>query len=135
MKKDQLFKSNYARELLNVARDDLDAGNILRKANHKRKENIFFNYQQCIEKCLKALLCAHNKPVPMVHDLNLICDRLEDVCPVKNRDLIEDLSQFATIRRYEEGVVIASNEEILAVEEIAQEILEWTDLTLKNLEL
>jgi hypothetical protein len=63
----------------------------------------------------------------MTPDLNLILDRLPTNSPPPYAEQIEDLSQFATIRRYEEGYSILTDEEVKAALLAARKILEWAE--------
>jgi len=123
MTKERLFKKEYAKELVSVAKSDLKAAQILAKSDLKRQELVLFHVQQAIEKSLKAILCWQGKPVPMVHSLSIIIDRLPNSEGIPDADSLEDLTQFATIRRYEEGVALFSPEEIDAALAQGQQIL------------
>ena len=128
MTKDKRFAPAYASELLSIARGDLASAEVL--AAHPtqgRKENICFAAQQCIEKTLKAMLCANNKAVPMTHNIELLLDRLgESTQPPLGTALIE-LTDFATIRRYQEGSEVISSEDIAATIAAARQTLVWAE--------
>ena len=130
MTKDRLFKKEYARELIAVAKEDLKGAEILAASELKRQEMTLFHVQQAIEKSLKALLCWLEKPVPMVHSLSIILDRLPAEYQAPHADELEDLTQFATIRRYEEGIALLTTQEIAAAIKVAHEILSWVDQAL-----
>jgi HEPN domain-containing protein len=112
MTKERLFKREYARELLNIAKNDLIAAKTLAQNPDVRYETVFFQLQQAVEKSLKSLLVAQSKSVPIVHDIALIIDRL--VTKPENADALCELTDFAAIRRYEEGTFIVSQEETMA---------------------
>jgi HEPN domain len=64
---------------------------------------IAFHAQQCIEKCLKAVLSKHEITYPRTHDLDDLCELLGtsgfDV-PV-SRELLNDITPYAVTSRYE----------------------------------
>ncbi len=125
MTKSRKFKKEYAIELLSIAEQDLETAKALLPSKIRRKENILFHIEQAIEKALKATLCKLEIPVPMVHELSLLIDRLpEGVEPPSPEDLV-DLTQFATIRRYEEGKASFSDEEVKAAYRLAEQVLAW----------
>lgn len=132
MTKDRLFKREYARELLNVAKDDLEGARVLVAAKIGRQELPLFHVQQTIEKALKAALVWMGRPLPMVHSLAIILDRFPEGTQVPHADSLEDLTQFATIRRYEEGVALFTPDEITAALAMAQDVLDWTEAQLKH---
>jgi HEPN domain-containing protein len=131
MNKPRRFKKDYALELQRVAWDDYQTAVILQDAKLARKENILFHVQQAIEKSLKALICWRGLAVPLVHDMNEIVHALPNFESVPHYSSLYDLTQFATIRRYEEGVAIFEEEEIVAALAVGKEILTWTDAQLK----
>jgi HEPN domain-containing protein len=125
MTKDKAFQRGYAKELTAIARGDLESAEILAGNLTKgRKENICFSAQQSIEKVLKAVLCAAGKPVPMTHSIEVLLDRLGSDQPEGGDRLIE-LTDFATIRRYEEGHEIITAEDIAATLNAAKTVLVW----------
>ena len=126
MTKERLFKIEYAKELFAIAVEDLKTAHVLAKNSFVRKENILFHIQQAIEKALKGVICALEQPVPLVHDLALIIDRLpKDNSPPFASEIV-DLSQFASIRRYEEGTFEFTSEEIQASLDAAEKIIDWS---------
>lgn len=126
MTKDRLYQKEYARELLAVALEDLEAGKVLAAAGLSRKENILFFAQQAVEKALKAVLCWQEKPVPLTHTLELIIDRVAQCgLSVPYGEELADWTQFATVRRYEEGKFDFTEEEISTVLSAAAEVLSW----------
>lgn len=112
MTKERIFKKSYAAELLRVAEGDLETAEILGRSDLKRKENLFFHIQQTIEKALKAYLCWLERPLPLVRDLALILDRFPKNIKIPSADQLQDFTQFATVRRYEEGTFELTKEEI-----------------------
>ncbi len=131
MTKERLFKKEYAVELIAVAKDDLKGAEIFAASELKRQEMTLFHAQQAIEQSLKALLCWLGKPVPMVHSLSIIIDRFPAEYQVPHAEELEDLTQFATIRRYEEGIALFTREEIAAAIKAAHEIIAWVEQMIK----
>lgn len=127
MTKERIFKKEYAKELLAIAKDDLAGAEALIQAHLKRQEMSLFHIQQAIEKALKAHLCWLGLPVPMVHSLSIIVDRIPNSDQVPHGELLEDFTQFATIRRYEEGVVVFSAEEIQEALKTGKDIIDWVE--------
>ncbi len=132
MTKEKLFHKIYAHELIAIARGDFESTEILAAAKHKgRRENICFSAQQCIEKSLKAVICSQSKPVPMTHTIELLLDRLgSDHQPPSGEALVE-LTDFATIKRYQEGSEIITDEDVLATVTAARITLEWAESKIK----
>lgn len=125
MTKSRKFNKSYSIELLSIATQDLETARLLMGTTLKRKENILFHIEQSIEKAIKAVLCQLEIAVPMVHEIAILIDRLpEDKMPPRAEDLA-DLTQFATIRRYEEGKASLDQEEIQEAYNLAKEIITW----------
>ena len=123
MVKTRLFKKTFADELLKIARDDLETAKALENSKISRKENILFHVQQSIEKALKAYTCHLQIPTPLVHDLSEILHVIPNAESIPHSEDIYDLTQFATIRRYEDGVAVITDEEISAAIKAAEQIL------------
>ena len=68
-----------------------------------RKETILFHAQQAIEKALKANICWRQEPILLTHSIEVLLEHFDETLPHFN--VIDDLSQYASIRQYEEGVV------------------------------
>jgi HEPN domain-containing protein len=125
MTKSRKFNKAYSSELLSIASQDLETARLLMGTNLKRKENILFHIEQSIEKAIKAVLCKLEIAVPLVHEIAILIDRLpEEKMPPRSEDLA-DLTQFATIRRYEEGKATLTKEEIQEAYKLANEIIIW----------
>lgn len=127
MTKTRKFKKEYAKELLRVAYYDHETAVALVKIGLPRKENILFHFQQSTEKGLNAYICWIEKPVPVVHDLQEIVRTIPNYSVIPHHDQLYDLTQFATIRRYEEGVAIITDEEVESVKVATLEVLKWVD--------
>lgn len=127
MTKTRKFHKEYWKELLAIATQDLETARLLIPTNLKRKENILFHIEQAIEKSLKAGLCKLEIAVPLVHELSLLVDKFPQGKEPPFAGSISDLSQFATIRRYEEGKANLTKEEIAEAYQIAEAILDWVE--------
>ncbi len=125
---EKLFALEYAPELLRISEGDLGSAKLLLQhfgLQKSRAENIFFLAQQSIEKSLKAVLCLHRVPVPLVHELGILIAKLPaNSNPIVGYE-ISKLSEFASVRRYEEGFLILTAEEAADVVHLAQKILDW----------
>jgi HEPN domain-containing protein len=127
-KQERIFKREYASELLKIASGDLGSARILFQHfsdESGRAENIFFLSQQAIEKCLKAVLCALRLPVPMVHELGVLVGKIPASTNMEFGYELASLSEFASIRRYEEGALTLTCEEASDVIAKAEAILLW----------
>ena len=131
-KRTQLFQKTYASELIRIARADLQAAITLHLGNPGRPENIFFMAQQAIEKALKSLLCFKGLPVPLTHDLNTLLMSLPETISPPHADQIEDLTQFATIRRYEEGAFVFTAKEVATLMKVTESIVSWAEKLIQN---
>lgn len=129
MTKERLFKLPYAHELLVIAMNDFLAAKALIANPQVRYETAFFMLQQSVEKALKAVLVAQSKPVPLVHDLAVIIDRL-DPKPDSPDDLNE-LTDFASVRRYEEGTFVVTAEETAAAIKLVESTLAFAKSQIK----
>lgn len=125
MTKEQKFKKEYAFELLKIAEGDLETTKVLLAASIGRKENICFNAQQVIEKSLKAVLCFLELPVPFTHNLDILIDRLPKTLSLNSSENINDLTEYATIRRYEEGTFELDTEDLKKTYDMAELTLKW----------
>jgi HEPN domain-containing protein len=131
--KDKLFHKDYAKELLNIAKGDFESAEILASASKGRKENICFTAQQCIEKTLKAVICARGQPIPLTHTIELLLDRLGKNFQPPHGDSLIELTDFATVRRYQEGSEIISAEDVSATIDAAASVLAWGTATIAKL--
>ena len=59
-------------------------------------EKIYFELQQCSEKCLKSLLSKHSIRIPKIHDL----EELIELCMDHNIELIENISSLVQLNDY-----------------------------------
>jgi HEPN domain-containing protein len=123
--KKQLFPQKYSKELLIIAKGDLDSAVALSTATTGRPENIIFLAQQAVEKYIKAVLVHFQISFPLVHDLGILIALLpDDKMPPEGFSLIE-LNPFATVHRYEEGQIPLTKEEIQTSLETAHNVAQW----------
>ena len=128
MTKKKLFKKEYGIELLKIAEGDLETAKGLIKVKMGRRENILFHLEQVIEKSLKAVLCAKGIPLLFTHELGIILELFPAQLEVPRSEEMVDLGQFASIRRYEEGVAEITGEEIDETLRLASETLHWANI-------
>ncbi|MCB9025465.1 MAG: HEPN domain-containing protein [Bdellovibrionaceae bacterium] len=123
--KKQLFPKEYAKELLRIADGDVASAIGLSQLTNGRPENIVFLAQQAIEKYIKAVLVHLEIAFPLLHDLGVLVALLpDDKMPVEGFELME-LNPFASVRRYHEGDVPLTKQEIEASLKVAQNISNW----------
>ncbi len=97
----------------------------LSKANTGRPENIVFLAGQSVEKSIKSVLVHLQIAFPLVHDLGILVALLpDDKIPPEGFALTE-LNPFASIRRYEEGQLQLTIDEIESALNAAQNVADW----------
>ncbi len=134
MTREKTFRAVYAHELLRIARGDLESAEILAAAMARgRRENICFSVQQAIEKSLKAVLCAQNKPIPLSHSIELLLDRVGPQTQPPHGNTLIELTDYAAVKRYEEGSEIITDEDIAATLLAGQNVIEWAQALITHL--
>lgn len=131
MTKEQKFKKEYAFELIKIAEGDLETLEVLCLANKGRKENICFIAQQVIEKSLEAVLCHKELPVPFTHNIDILLDRLIKETHFSNIPGLNEFTEYATIRRYEEGPFELDSEDIKSALDSAKRVFESAKALIK----
>lgn len=123
--KDRIFEPKQAKVLLGIAEAELEMAEIVISSGKGRRESILFMLQQCIEKSLKAALIRMELPVPFVHDLAALVARfpLDRQPPGGYR--LGDLTPFATVRRYEEGVFALTQEDVEEALAMTTQVIQW----------
>ena len=125
MTKDKLFKREYARELLAIAAGDLGSAELMATDQNKgRRENICYAAQQSIEKAQMAVICAQGDANALTHSIEFLLDKVKGSAPPHGDELIE-LTDFATVKRYQEGNEIITAEDISATIGAAKKVLIW----------
>ncbi len=125
---ERLFKPEYSKELLQIAEDDGRTAEFLLeglKLGRIRGENFFFIIPQVLEKTLKSVLVYKKVPVPLVHDLGVLLAKIPRDCEPPFGYEISRLSEFAAVRRYEEGSLIWGEEEAEEALELSNIALNW----------
>lgn len=130
MTKEQLFKKSYAIELQRIAKGDLESAEGMLESKKGRPENVCYMAQQAIEKSIKALLCHLGEPIPFSHSIELLLDRLPGPLQPKEADALIVLTDFATIRRYNEGNEIITEEDMKATLSATKRLLDFVALQL-----
>lgn len=127
------FSKSYAKELIRIAEGDLKTAKVLMDHPFGRPENTFFLLQQTVEKSLKALLCHHNISIPLTHDLAALLAMLPTSikAPEEVKALLT-LTEFASIRRYEEGSYEYSKEEAAKAYQVTHNLLNWVKALLEK---
>lgn len=131
--KKRLFKKQYAQELFRIAQGDLQSARILAKdLKSGRPENVVFLAQQSVEKSVKAVLVHAQIAFPLVHDLGILVALVpDDHAPPSGFNLTE-LNPYASVKRYEEGQLPLTIEEIEIALDVSQKVLLWAQNFLKN---
>ena len=81
--------------------------------------------QQSVVKSIKAVLVCRQVAFPLVHDLGTIIALLPDEdLPPQGFNLTE-LNPFASVRRYEEGPLPLSIDEVEAALATSDDIIKW----------
>ena len=119
------YKKEYSLELLKIARGDLGSAKDLLGGSLGRPENIFYLSQQAIEKAIKAVLCSSGIALIHTHDMEALVNQLpQDQLPPDSTQLFS-LTEFATVRRYEEGFVILGPDDLKNIVNLAERIIDW----------
>ena len=129
------FRKGYAGELFRIAEADLQTAEYLfegLEGGRIRGENFFFIVQQAIEKALKAVLVHRELPVPLVHDLGILLAKIPVECEPSFGYEIGPLSDFAAVRRYEEGALEWGNDEAREALDLCKLALEWAGKVLRT---
>jgi len=123
------FPPDYAQELLRIAHADHDSAAYLLTGvtdeHGVRPENAAYLFQQAIEKALKAVLCARELPVPLVHDLGVLIAKIPDDLEPEFGYELGGLDEYATVRRYEEGRYILQQDELVEIQRLSNQVLSW----------
>ena len=121
----RLFKKSYAKQLVNIAEGDLDAASVLLSGQTKRLENVLYMAEQSIEKSLKAVICHFEMEVPLTHSLSALLLMTPESSNPPFGEEIDELTEFATVRRYEEGQIVLNDTEAKAAIALATKVVEW----------
>jgi HEPN domain-containing protein len=119
------FDPAYAHELLKIAAGDIESAIVIGQSQKARIENAFYMLQQAIEKSLKAVLVHKGISIPLIHDLGALLAKLPDEVESPYGYELNELNQYATVRRYEEGRFQPTQEELASVTRVAKDMLSW----------
>lgn len=125
-KQERLFPKEYAQVLWRIAEGDFRTVEVLSHASGYRVENAFYLAQQSIEKALKAVLIHRGLAIPMIPDLSALLSKLPEDCDSPYGYELNALSEYATIKRYEEGSWIPTIEELKEIMSKTKEMLDWS---------
>lgn len=123
----QKFKKESAIKQMRIAENDLYAAKVLLTAPKCRPELILYQVQQAIEKSLKAVLIFEEKAVPLTHSLELLISELEESDQKKFPESINELTLFATVKRYTEGDELIEKKDIEAAIQLCQFVFQWAE--------
>ena len=112
---------------LDIAENDLQAGYVLWGDLLVRRETVLLMVQQSLEKSLKSVLCAIGKPIPVTYERYLLVERLSPAHVPPYAFELDDLTPYASIRRYEEGKFKVTEEDIRLAFEMAKQVIEWCE--------
>ncbi|HPI40368.1 MAG TPA: HEPN domain-containing protein [Pseudobdellovibrionaceae bacterium] len=121
------YKKEYAFSLLRIAKGDLASAKVLARSKEGRAENSIYLAQQSIEKALKAVLCFKTQQILHTHDVEVLVQILpvDEMPPEAHR--LGALTQYATIRRYEEGYEELFPSDLDLVMDLGDRILKWAN--------
>lgn len=124
-KQERLFPKEYAQVLWRIADGDYRTVVALAQSSDYRIENAFYLAQQSIEKALKAVLVHRGISIPLIHDLSALLSKLPEDSDSPFGYELNALSEYATIRRYEEGSWTPTNEDLLEILSKTKVMLDW----------
>ncbi len=126
-KQEILFKASYAPQLLTIAKGDLSSAMALRKTGEGRPENVCYLAQQAIVKAIRSVLVTKQIPFPLIQNAAVLVAKMPSrISPPHGYDL-GVLTQYATIRRYEEAETDLTEQDLEASIRAAQDVIKWAD--------
>lgn len=121
-----LFSSDYSVTLIKIADGDLATAHaLIQSPIPGRLENILYMIQQSIEKAIKSVLIKKQISFPLVHDLGILIALLPSNEYPPGGFEWTALNPYASIRRYEEGHLPITLEEIKGSYLAATDVIEW----------
>ena len=97
-------QSTEMQKMLRLAERDLVGYRIFRDSSEADPTLTLFHAQQCVEKCLKAVLLSRGKAIAKIHDLSTLARWVVKSgvrLPIPKSDL-DILTPYATTMRYDE---------------------------------
>lgn len=126
------YRKEYAPELLKIAKGDLGSARALIGAPDSRPENVCYLTQQSVEKCLKAVICHLGIEVIHTHNLESLIQLIPAEHRPSDQKQLEALTEYATVRRYEEGFEILTQEDLERVVALGKQIYLWAETIIKK---
>lgn len=125
-------KSIEPREWLNRALSNLNLGkNCIQGVN---LEDLCFNFQQSVEKSLKAILIKNNIKVPRTHSISELISILKEksiIVPDEIQKIAPSLNIYAVDTRYPDNYFVIDKEDYKEAFEIAEKVYNWADSVIK----
>jgi HEPN domain-containing protein len=92
-----------AQLLLQKAREDLSAAQVLVATEDQADHVIGFHLQQAVEKALKAILAQHAIEIPRTHDLGYLAEQLSDLKIEASEPIVSSdwLTPWGVLFRYD----------------------------------
>ncbi len=119
------YKKEYAVELLRIAQGDLGSARVLLKGTEGRPENVCFLVQQVIEKAIKAVQCHLGLTIVHTHDVEALIAMLPEEERPPQPDQLAIFTEYATIRRYEEGFAILTKPDLESMVRVGESVTHW----------
>ncbi len=126
---------DYARTILQKARDDQYAFKILADDPKVAVWSLGFHAQQAVEKALKSVLEDHSVEFPRTHNIAMLLEllRAQSIPLPPNPEELKMLTPFGVALRYEVGM---DEEEIpfdrLLTKRLVGEIISWAEALLEE---
>lgn len=119
-------KSVDPNEWLNRASSNFNLGkNLVKGVNF---EDLCFNFQQSVEKALKAILVKEKIKIPKTHSISELLSILKDnsvEIPFEVEQNAPSLSIYAVDTRYPDNYFLVDVEDYQEAMDIAQKVYEW----------
>jgi HEPN domain-containing protein len=126
------YRPEYSKELIAIASGDLQSAKVLAQSNQGRPENVCYLAQQSCEKALKAVACATGKDIVHTHDLIALVAVLDAKDRPEEVSGLPVLSEFALVRRYEQGIEVLTPEDLQKIVAVADELVNWAENFLQD---
>lgn len=121
----QKFKKETSIKTFKIGEADLHAAKILASAPSCRPEIIVYHVQQSVEKSLKSVIIFLEKAVPLTHEIDVLIDQLPQEFIRDFPSGVNELTQYATTKRYTEGDELIEKKDLVAAINCAEFFLSW----------
>src|SRR5690606_13019496 len=101
MRGSRSMRHEHATGLLELAKNDVKAAEVLHRDEQVSKSSVGFHLQQAIEKALKAFMELHRLRYEWSHNLTYLFEELEEYADIQEFRSLELLGQFGVRYRYE----------------------------------